>query len=64
MAKKFKVGQVVQLRSGGPDMTVSDRDIMDEDHVWCQWFGGRKLEQGRFPIDSLIVPEPDGAKKK
>lgn len=64
MAKKFSVGQVVQLRSGGPEMTVSDRDFGDEDHVWCQWFGGRKLEQGRFPVASLIVPDPEEAKKK
>lgn len=30
--------------SGEPNMTVQEPD----DHVWCQWFGGRKLERGRF----------------
>lgn len=53
MAKGFEVGKIVQLKSGGPDMTVQ----MDTDgkHVWCQWFGGRKLEKGLFPIASLIA---------
>lgn len=61
MTKKPKVGQVVQLRSGGPAMTVSDLEVYAHpDHVECQWFGGRKLETGRFPIASLVeVKEED-----
>lgn len=52
----FKVGDVVQLKSSGPDMTVSEAHLMGEkDYVRCQWFGGRKLENGRFPIDSLVL---------
>jgi uncharacterized protein YodC (DUF2158 family) len=46
----LKSGEIVHLKSGGPDMTVQS---LDGDHVWCQWFGGRKLERGRFPIVSL-----------
>ena len=53
MAEEFGVGDVVKLKSDGPDMTVFDGSNRD-DHVWCQWFGGRKLEKGRFPIVSLI----------
>lgn len=65
MAKKFKVGQIVQLRSGGPEMTVSEIDLYGkESFVECQWFGGRKLEKGRFPVESLVEPSPDDAKKK
>ncbi len=60
----FKVGDVVVLKSGGPEMTVSQEPTLtDEDHVRCQWFGGRKLETGRFPIASL-VPAPKDEKKK
>lgn len=52
MAKGFEVGKVVQLKSGGPDMTIQEES---GEHVWCQWFGGRKLERGRFPIASLVL---------
>lgn len=62
--KKFKVGQVVMLRSGGPEMTVSDRDTLDDEHAWCQWFGGRKLEEGKFPVASLVEPTDGDGKKK
>ena len=60
MAKSgFQVGDVVTLKSGGPDMTVQSTE---GDHVWCQWFGGRKLERGRFPIASLTPVAPAGKK--
>lgn len=63
MAKGFEPGKVVRLKSGGPDMTV-EKDAYDPGHVYCQWFGGRKLEQGEFPIESLVpVDNPDSAKK-
>ncbi|MCW2273211.1 DUF2158 domain-containing protein [Rhodoblastus acidophilus] len=59
---KFKVGQVVRLKSGSPDMTVS---IIDSDtYVWCQWFGGRKLERGRFDVDTLILSDEADEKVK
>jgi uncharacterized protein YodC (DUF2158 family) len=61
MAKRFKVGDIVQLKSGGPDMTVKEYGL-DPDDVWCQWFGGRKLEVGQFPEGSLIPVTP--AEKK
>ena len=52
MTKGFEVGGVVQLKSGGPAMTIQEGS---GEHVWCQWFGGRKLERGRFPIASLVL---------
>jgi uncharacterized protein YodC (DUF2158 family) len=59
----FKVGDVVQLKSGGPDMTVAEASsVGDKDHVWCQWFGGRKLERGRFPAASLVSTPSDSGK--
>lgn len=59
MAKtKLVVGQTVRLKSGGPNMTISevpDRSpITDKSMVECQWFGGRKLERGWFPTVSLV----------
>ncbi len=52
MAKKYKVGDVVVLKSGGPEMTIQEVD--SDSHVWAQWFGGRKLERGRFPTASIV----------
>jgi uncharacterized protein YodC (DUF2158 family) len=59
--QKFKTGDIVQLISGGPKMTVKEySESLSEDspdRVICQWFAGSKLEQGHFPEDSLQVPE-------
>ncbi|WP_041544395.1 MULTISPECIES: DUF2158 domain-containing protein [Chelativorans] len=33
---EFKVGDVVELNSGGPNMTVESRQNGDE--WWCVWF--------------------------
>ena len=51
--EKLKVGDLVRLKSGGPVMTVRDVNALDN-HYWCQWFAGKKLELGNFPGDSLI----------
>ena len=65
MNKKFKIGQIVQLKSGGPEMTVSDLKVYAQpDHVECKWFGGRKLEKGHFHVDSLLEPSADDDKTK
>lgn len=49
--RRFKVGDLVKLRSGGPVMTVSD--VIDSDLVRCQWFAGKKLETGNFDTGTL-----------
>ena len=36
--RKFVVGDIVKLNSGGPTMTVYG--INDAGTVWCQWFIG------------------------
>lgn len=51
MAKKFKTGDLVVLRSGGPQMTV--KDVAHNGGYYCQWFAGKKLESGHFEEDSL-----------
>ena len=40
MADQFKLGDVVQLKSGGPKMTVTEvgNDISQKPRVWCEWF--------------------------
>jgi uncharacterized protein YodC (DUF2158 family) len=53
MADKFKVGDIVQLKSGGPEMTVNQGPVSYRDAYHCQWFAGKKLESGDFPENSL-----------
>lgn len=35
----FQIGDIVMLKSGGPDMTVIHIDRQGGD-VWCTWFVG------------------------
>ncbi len=54
MSAKFKVGDIVQINSGGPKMTVrSTPSAGNGGNYDCQWFAGKKLESGRFPESSL-----------
>lgn len=63
---KIEVGTIVKLKSGGPDMTVkqvlTDMNDRPTGSYKCQWFAGKKLEDGIFPGDSLelVTPEAKG----
>lgn len=57
----YQVGDTVQLKSGGPKMTVQDPSTSLG--IKCQWFAGSKLEHGFFPESSLMRPEPDEKKE-
>ncbi|MCA8304170.1 DUF2158 domain-containing protein [Burkholderia seminalis] len=59
MAHKFKVGDIVQLKSGGPEMTVNALPGVYRDDYQCQWFAGKKLEAGDFPENSLQPVKAD-----
>ena len=69
---EFKIGDVVQLKSGGPEMTV--QDILgtttskpqtfayttaghSEGELICKWFAGNKLETGLFKPETLDIIE-------
>ena len=67
---KFKSGNLVKLRSGGPVMTVKTADqlsgigpILQETMYWCQWFSGKKLSQGQFAEDSLERADDETAEE-
>lgn len=47
---RFSRGDIVQLKSGGPVMTVADYDHKD---VECIWFCGATKMSERFPANSL-----------
>lgn len=60
MEEKIKIGDTVQLKSGGPIMTVNDigeYNHQDFDSALCDWFiqdkAPWKKEQDTFPLHSL-----------
>ncbi|WP_431021805.1 DUF2158 domain-containing protein [Erwinia rhapontici] len=56
MAQSFENGQVVQLKSGGPLMTVVEYNEEYETYH-CQWFEKSKLEQANFTQPVLTAYE-------
>jgi uncharacterized protein YodC (DUF2158 family) len=56
---KFKTGDLVQLKSGGPIMTVVDTGYAD---LVCSWFAGKKHEKGSFPAAALNPAPSEPAK--
>lgn len=44
-------GQIVELKSGGPKMTVKS---VDGPTAVCMWFSGEKLSENSFPSTTLI----------
>lgn len=63
MDAQIQPGSVVQLRSGGPTMTVNW--VAEEDGVqiaWCDWFiqdkAPWKKEGASFPLTSLKLLQP------
>jgi uncharacterized protein YodC (DUF2158 family) len=60
---KFKVGDIVQLNSGGPKMTVVTISSTSG-KFFCSWFGGAKHERADFPGDALKIAEEDKKKEK
>jgi uncharacterized protein YodC (DUF2158 family) len=56
MTNQFKAGDVVQLKSGGPEMTVTDVGIEEFSKkmmVWCMWFEKTKQLSGSFPVEAV-----------
>lgn len=54
MEKKFKPGDVVRLKSGGPTMTVQRYVLQAGTEVAeCSWFAGTDLHTRDFRDDSL-----------
>ena len=58
---KFNAGDVVQLKSGGPPMTISGEDNYNRGKYDCVWFKGASKQVGSFAADVL---KPYEAPKK
>lgn len=61
ISPKFKLGDSVYLKSGGPEMSV--HELIEWGGAFtgeynCQWFAGKKLEKGRFAEESLTSTNP------
>jgi uncharacterized protein YodC (DUF2158 family) len=53
---KFKKGESVKLKAGGPKMSILET-FSDKDYR-CGWFAGKKFETGIFPEEALVqVPD-------
>ena len=48
---KFKVGDIVNLNSGGCKMTVTGFEM---GFVWCAWSSNNDIKTGNFPELALI----------
>ena len=55
MSEGFKTGDLVELKSGSPVMTVG---TIDSKTAWCQWFAGAKHEKAQFLKEMLKKSEP------
>ncbi|MFI0397091.1 YodC family protein [Paracoccus jiaweipingae] len=57
MSNKFQLGDIVQLKSGGPAMTVSKvpkiSGHMTKQKYVCQWFRGASNVSGDFGEEEL-----------
>ena len=51
---QIKAGDVVQLKSGGPEMTVNFvENSSGTEEAACSWFVNSKKESSRFPVSTL-----------
>jgi uncharacterized protein YodC (DUF2158 family) len=50
---EINVGDVVQLRSGGPEMTVLE--LPEGGSVYCAWFVGGEPKSYSFKAESIEV---------
>ena len=55
MTQQFISGDVVKMKSGGPEMTVEE---VINDRVHCSWFDKNTLIEKDFNINLLIKHEP------
>lgn len=61
--QSFNLGDVVQLKSGGPAMTVThvSTNSRDEPAAWCEWFTGHEPKSASFAMASLrTYVKPNG----
>jgi uncharacterized protein YodC (DUF2158 family) len=58
MENAFKDGDIVVLKSGGPNMTVEVASTYMTGLVYCSWFDGKKVKKEQFQPEALKLAEP------
>ncbi|KQN74041.1 DUF2158 domain-containing protein [Devosia sp. Leaf64] len=56
--KKFKAGDLVQLKAGGPKMVVEKFTPHNESYR-CSWFAGAKHNSENFTEESIEIYSDD-----
>ena len=64
--QEFVTGQLVELTSGGPVMTIMGVNAfsMNPENYVCQWFAGKSYRQQEFPGQNLKLAAPKKKKKR
>lgn len=52
MEIEFNAGNVVQLKSGGPKMTIT---WIEDNEAYCEWFDSNENKGSRFLLSSLSL---------
>jgi uncharacterized protein YodC (DUF2158 family) len=53
---EFKQGDVVQLKSGGPLMTITSvENTAHGPRAWTVWFHDGKEQTGAYPLATLVA---------
>jgi len=59
--EKLNPGDLVQLKSGGPVMTIElidENEMLTSSQALCSWFDGKKLTKESFSLEALTKPVP------
>ncbi len=51
----FKAGDVVQLASGGPKMTIR---WIEDSEAYCEWFAATENKGAKFALAQLVQVQP------
>jgi len=49
---EFKIGDIVQLKSGGPKMTVIE--VREENEILCTWFDEKNKQEGGIFLSETL----------
>jgi uncharacterized protein YodC (DUF2158 family) len=59
MTEKFKLGDTVRLRSGGPVMTINE--MATGGGLVCVWFAGSDVKHHSFKPEALEAAPPEAS---